>query len=203
MAIITGGKGKDRLNGTAGDDQVYGMDGSDSLTGGLGGNDLLDGGTGNDFLRGGHGNDTLIGGDGGDWLLGSVGRDVLTGGTGADIFRFVEAADSTQLTSAAEFNISGLQDSDLGMDVITDFRPSERDKIDLQDMDADANSANGYQDFVFVSGPSSTPGTGWIESAGPNRAYLHLNVDGDATPEFTLEILGTFITINPNVDIIV
>jgi len=57
------------------------------------------------------GNDNLVGGSGNDTLLGLGGQDTLTGGLGADKFRF---------NSPSE-----------GIDTITDFNPTQGDKIEL------------------------------------------------------------------------
>lgn len=63
---------------------VFGEIGADTLTGGAG-RERLDGGAGTDLLRGGEGEDTLLGGADGDILEGDDGRDMLYGGAGADV----------------------------------------------------------------------------------------------------------------------
>lgn len=64
------------------------------------------GGSGDDHLIGGHGDDVLVGGRGNDVLAGGGGGDDLVGGSGADRFLVGQ-----------------------GKDVITDFNPSEGDRL--------------------------------------------------------------------------
>jgi Ca2+-binding RTX toxin-like protein len=126
--LIRGGPGFDNVNGNQGDDTISGgSGGGDWLLGGQGndlissqhgadflngnlGNDTLNGGDGNDIIRGGQGDDVVTGGAGNDWLSGDRGSDTLTGGTGADIFHSFAGA---------------------GADVVTDFRPGEGDRVQL------------------------------------------------------------------------
>lgn len=133
---IWGNGGNDTLNGNGGFDLIYGGLGNDLLTGGhymdggagndtlyMGdrpfilkgreGNDILYGGVGPDNLEGGEGSDILEGGVGPDTLEGEGGNDILTGGLGSDLFLF-----NTVLAEA-------------GVDSITDFRISDKDKIAL------------------------------------------------------------------------
>lgn len=105
---LHGGEGNDVLQGNAGNDYLNGGSGNDALVGGDG-NDLLNSGYGNDSLLGGYGNDKLNGGDGNDFLIGESGNDTLTGGAGADIFAFKFLSEK--------------------IDVITDFKSWEGDKI--------------------------------------------------------------------------
>lgn len=83
MAIITGTRRNDDLDGTALDDVISGEDGNDVLRG-LAGADALFGGEGNDLLDGGDDDDRLDGGEGNDELAGGLGRDRLVGGAGND-----------------------------------------------------------------------------------------------------------------------
>ncbi|HXV59011.1 MAG TPA: hypothetical protein VD704_14200 [Gaiellaceae bacterium] len=76
-AIIFGGSGSDRINGTSGDDVLLGRGGNDVLHG-LGGNDTVIGGSGRDRLFGDRGSDFLNSRDfvrGNDELHGGPGRD--------------------------------------------------------------------------------------------------------------------------------
>ncbi|HEX7244655.1 MAG TPA: hypothetical protein VF245_03710 [Solirubrobacterales bacterium] len=73
-ATLSGGPGRDVLQGGNGADKLIGGAGRDVLSGG-GGNDAIYGGAGNDVLNGGSGNDALWGGPG---------RDVLHPGSGHD-----------------------------------------------------------------------------------------------------------------------
>ncbi|MGF1935799.1 MAG: beta strand repeat-containing protein [Nostoc sp. ChiQUE02] len=96
---------------------ITGFDKSNDVINGQGGNDKIDGKSGNDYLRGGTGNDTLIGGTGNDTLVGGAGNDVLTGGAGADRFLY---------NTNAPFALTAV-----GVDTISDFKPSQGDKIIL------------------------------------------------------------------------
>jgi Ca2+-binding RTX toxin-like protein len=92
---------------------------NDTLRGTIG-NDTLSGLAGNDILNGDFGGDRLVGNTGNDQLLGSFGDDTLIGGDGGDRFIF----DINQ-----RFNLNlGLS---MGNDRITDFTPSQLDKIVL------------------------------------------------------------------------
>ena len=70
-----------------------------------------------DVINGQGGNDTLEGLSGDDLLRGGPGADTLTGHSGADQFSF-----STSRAFAS---------SDVGIDLITDFKPAQADKIVL------------------------------------------------------------------------
>jgi Ca2+-binding RTX toxin-like protein len=99
------------------DNDIIGFDNSADVINGQGGNDTINGRSGNDLLRGGTGDDVLIGGAGNDTLTGNAGNDVLIGGKGADSFFYNTFADFTT--------------TDIGEDLITDFKHSEGDKIVL------------------------------------------------------------------------
>jgi Ca2+-binding RTX toxin-like protein len=71
---LSGGSGKDDLEGTIGRDLLLGGRGLDELRGE----------NGDDVLRGGGGNDQLLGGKGRDSLHGQAGRDQLYGGQSPD-----------------------------------------------------------------------------------------------------------------------
>jgi Ca2+-binding RTX toxin-like protein len=109
--------GSNSNTGTLGNDRLQGTSNDDVLNG-LAGNDILIGGAGNDRLMGGAGNDILVGG---------LGTDNLTGDTGADRFTF-------------NFRTEGI-------DKITDFLPSQSDKIVI--------SASGFRGGL-VAGASIT-----------------------------------------------
>ena len=92
-----------------------GGSGADTLTG-TAAADSLNGLDGPDQLSGNGGHDWLVGGAGNDVLQGGAGDDLLTGGSGLDRFLF---------RSGAPFIAS-----QLGIDTITDFNPTE-DRIRL------------------------------------------------------------------------
>jgi Ca2+-binding RTX toxin-like protein len=97
-----------------GHDLIAGADGPDHLFG-FGGNDTMFGGAGDDRLFATGGNNHLFGGPGNDQLHAGSGNNTLSGGSGADQFWF----DSTRT----------------GVDMITDFTPSQHDKIVLSEAD--------------------------------------------------------------------
>ncbi|MEH2259884.1 calcium-binding protein [Nostoc sp.] len=116
---------------------ISGFDNSNDVINGQGGDDIIDGNSGNDYLRGGTGNDTLIGSAGNDTLVGGAGNDILTGGAGADIFLY---------NINAAFNGSAI-----GVDILSDFKSLEGDKILL--------------DKTTFSAIASTPGTGFSNAS--------------------------------------
>ncbi|MBB3976099.1 Ca2+-binding RTX toxin-like protein [Rhizobium azooxidifex] len=170
-------KGDDTLTGSSKSDTLYGYGGHDTLKGGNGhdrvygydGNDKLNGDAGDDWLIGGNGTDTLKGGTGNDMLNGGMSRDTLTGGSGADLFLFVVPEESTV--------------GKAGRDIITDFSRSQRDKIQLDVMDADVKKS-GDQDFTFI-GTKAFTAAGQIryEKIGGDT-IVYGNIDSDKTAEF-------------------
>ena len=90
-----------------------------------------------DELTGTQKADKLSGGLGNDTLIGGLGKDNLTGGVGADIFKFNAINETAATTKNA--------------DTITDFKSSEKDRIDLSAIDANSTLI-GNQAFKFVSG---------------------------------------------------
>ena len=131
---LYGGEGVDTLYGDAGDDTLDGGDASDVLYGDAG-VDTLNGGAGGDVIYGGADNDILNGEAGNDLLEGSAGTDTLYGGAGSDYLR----GDSLALigteifTGPADADIFVLNTADSGTDTITDFTPSDGDKIRIEE----------------------------------------------------------------------
>lgn len=135
-------------------------------------NNVLSGLDGNDILIGGAGNDTLIGGNGNDVLTGGSGRDQLNGGAGNDRFDYNAVSESPTGTSR---------------DVITDFAGAGTalgDQIDLRDIDANV-LVSGNQAFTWKGASPGGAGTLWYSGG-----VLHGNVDGDAMPEFEIQLVG-------------
>jgi Ca2+-binding RTX toxin-like protein len=152
-------------NGTAYGDMLFGTRGDD----------VLNGGGGWDTLLGGIGNDTINGGANGDDIYGGAGRDVLTGGTGYDAYIYQSEIDST--FGAAH-------------DVITDFQQGV-DWIDLFCVDANGAVA-GNQRFAFI-GTGNFTGAGQLRYVQENgHTTIYGNTDADLTPEFQIELTGTF-----------
>jgi len=153
------------------DDTIHGGSGIDEIHAGAG-NDTIFGDSGNDILFGNDGNDTLYGGTGNDKLTGGLGQDNLTGGAGNDQFNFING-------------LGKLNESPLGhADVITDFSHGE-DIIDLSNIDADGNPANGNGMLHFMDHASADKGTVWVEKAADGQ-HVFVNIDG-GTPD--MEIL--------------
>ncbi len=134
-SVLYGEGGDDVLQGGAGNDQLFGGDGADRITSG-GGNDYIEGGAGNDVLVGGAGRNVLLGGTGNDTIEGGPGVDTLTGGAGADTFVFRNG----------DFNASDMTGS---RDVITDFKPTEGDRLSLSAIDANTRTA-ADDAFTFI-----------------------------------------------------
>jgi surface adhesion protein len=86
--------------------------------------------SGKDNLLGTDGNDIIFGGAGDDTLTGGKGNDTLTGGSGADLF--VWKAGHT------------------GNDIVTDFKASEGDRLDLSDL-LQGEKGSNITDYLKVS----------------------------------------------------
>lgn len=179
---LRGDAGADRLHGDAGSDLLHGRHGNDRLHGGDGndtlrgdaGNDQLYGDEGNDRLEGGTGRDRLEGGGGNDTLCGGAGADILSGGMGRDIFVYTSIRDSTVAPS--------------GRDMITDFFPAERDKIDLSAIDANTRAAgNNAFDFIRTDVFSGTAGELRYEYRFGDT-FVFADVNGDGIADFSIRI---------------
>jgi len=121
-------------------------------------------------INGGKGDDTITGGMGKDLIWGNLGADVLRGGGGNDSFEYYAIADST-----------------IGSrDIIMDF--SAGDKINLWNIDADGNAANGNSQFSFIGNAafgnkagelrvSEAQGGGWLVEG---------DVDGDGVADLSI-----------------
>ena len=133
--------------------------------------DVLFGGRGDDALSGGAGNDTLKGDAGDDKLYGGAGRDKLTGGGGEDRFVFKSAADSRGSTR----------------DTISDFKQSEKDRIDLRAIDASAKA--GDQAFKFIGTNAFHDKAGELRfERKAGDTIVHGDIDGDGKADFSIVI---------------
>lgn len=140
--------------------------------------DTLTGNTGANVLLGGAGNDTLSGGAGNDALIGGAGKDSLTGGTGSDLFDF-NALSEMGITSTT-------------WDIITDFKRTEGDKIDLSTIDANQGTTSNESfsgTFIGTSGNFTASGQLKFSSSG-GKGFLHGNTDTDVDAEFVIELIG-------------
>lgn len=154
--------------GDAKNNKLEGSDKNDALSG-LAGADILIGKAGNDSLSGGEGNDNLTGG---------LGFDELTGDSGADKFIFT--------------NIKEVPISRSNIEVITDFKTAEGDKIDLSGIDANTSIAKN-QAFSFpiigneFSGIFTQAGQLYFDTSS---SVLYGNVNADATADFAIQLTG-------------
>lgn len=172
---ITGGEGYDTLHGEAGNDLIYGDGGYDEITGGAG-NDRLDGGAGYDTLTGGEGNDVLRGDAGYDEITGGAGYDQMSGGEGYDNFIFEAITDSAA--------------SGRYIDLISDFEAAGGDQIVLSAIDANSG-VSGDQAFDFI-GTAAFSAAGELRyTAGPGRALVEMDIDGDGVADMQLMVRGT------------
>ncbi len=138
-------------------------------------NNTLLGLAGDDVIRGLGGRDTIDGGDGEDLLDGGVGKDTLTGGSGRDAFQF--------------------RDGDFGAtralaDVITDFSQADREKIQLNLVDANT-ALTGDQAFAWIGTGAFTGAAGQLRYAHQaGNTYVEGDTDGDGTLDFAIMLTG-------------
>jgi Ca2+-binding RTX toxin-like protein len=179
--IILDGNGNDTVFGGSGNDNIDGGNGNDTLSGGSGndtifggaGDDHISGGSGDDILNGDndavpsslHGVDTINGGGGSDTIYGGGKADILSGGTGNDTFLYKVGLGSENESKVGE------------ADHITDFQVG--DHIDVSQMDANGNSADGNTAFMFSAGANTHSGTFWVESHDDGQ-HVFFNINGGA-----------------------
>lgn len=149
--IAYGNRGDDLIYGGAGNDSLYGGSGQNFLFGGDGNDYIedtgtgswLDGGAGNDRIFGGsarvtgglgddvlHGSN-LSGGDGMDQLWGDAAPSRLDGGAGMDAVLAASVGNDT-LTGGADQDAFYFVATDRGVDVVTDFDPTQ-DILNMMD----------------------------------------------------------------------
>jgi hypothetical protein len=204
---LVGGQGGDNLIGGSGNDVLRGGAGNDAFDGG-GGLDLLDfsdasgsisftlaqssvptttgllAGIGNDTYSnmegviGSNFGDTLVGSGNagvGDVIIGGGGKDTMTGNAGGDTFVFRAITDSGIGANA---------------DLITDFKSSGADIIDLFGIDADV-SLSGDQAFAFISSQDANAvahSVTWSQTGG--NTIVRADVNGDTTADFEILLTG-------------
>jgi len=213
---LTGGSGTDYLRGGAGNDTLIGGAGSDDLRGGAGA-DHIDGGAGNDWAyyyesnagvvvnlttgtgSGGHAQgDTLVnienlgGSQYGDTLLGDAGHNILRGYAGNDVLVGAGGADTLVGDSGADrFVYSSVGDSNTttGVDTIQDFSQAQGDKIDLAQVDANANVA-GDQAFSFIGTAafSNVAGQLRFETNAATGTTIQADVNGDGHADLAIHL---------------
>jgi Ca2+-binding RTX toxin-like protein len=179
---INGTNLADRLTGNGVANDLFGSGGNDVLRGGGDADrlygDLSRGPWGDyewdeakDTLDGGKGDDILVGGGGRDTLIGGRGQDTLTGGEHGDTFAFLSAADSRP----------GWDRRDT-----LDFAQEEHDLIDLQKIDADANTG-GNQAF-HLGGAVFTGVPGELIQFVDGVTIVAGDTDGDGVTDFELQL---------------
>jgi len=141
--------------------QVGAMANASNIYGTKDGGDTLIGNAGDDILFGQGGDDKLYGGAGNDILIGGKGNDTLTGGAGADTFVWLKG--------------------DTGNDVITDFKHSEGDKLDLSDL-LQGNNDNNLSSYLKLTTDSSGNSTLQVSSTGSFTAQ------GGGTADVTIKV---------------
>jgi large repetitive protein len=151
--LKNGTDNNDQLTGNSKLNEINGLGGNDTISG-LSASDRLIGGNGNDILTGGYGNDRIAGGYNNDTLIGGDGQDVLSGGENADVF---------------------VLQSNLGLDIITDFKVGE-DSLRL---------GQGFQGSLGLSESEGNTNISILGSNGGTAIALLQGVTG-----VTLEELG-------------
>jgi hypothetical protein len=124
-------------------------------------------------IRGGMGNDTITAGAGNDQVFGNLGADNLRGGAGNDFFEYYAANHST---AAA-------------MDQILDFTLGDR--INLFQIDADGNGANGNSSFAFIGSGAFTNTAGQVrayQSGPPGSWFVEADVNGDSIADLVIAL---------------
>ena len=122
MALRTGTRGADRLDGTAQADEIFGRSGRDTALGGTGA-DTLSGGEGRDRLFGGKGNDVLFGFGESDGIAGSgdITATRVTTGFGAPVFVTSAPGDADRLFVVEQGGAIKILDLEAGQTNATPF----------------------------------------------------------------------------------
>jgi VCBS repeat-containing protein len=193
--VIYGGEGDDYLDGGDGSDRIYGQGGNDTIDGGDGGNAFLDGGDGNDVITGGNGNENILGGSGDDKLAGSAifegedyfpgfnkyaGQDTITGGAGADQFWLDFAENGTN-----------------NYTTITDYNPTEGDKIVLRVTQTNSNGTIVNRTTIgngLIYDPNLT--VGLTQYGGADSPFFLKQVGADVQI-FNATLIGTTPFVGP------
>lgn len=154
-------------------EHVLGSNTQDTITGNSMANRLT-GGNGYDTLNGNDGNDTLFGGAGRDILMGGNDKDALSGGAGADRFVF----------KALDESVVGFSH-----DVITDFKPAQKDIIDVSGLDAIPGTGNNAFDFIGANAFTKASGEARYVFAG-KQTLVQFDYDGDARADMEIALTG-------------
>ncbi|MEG0009603.1 MAG: type I secretion C-terminal target domain-containing protein, partial [Aeromonas sp.] len=122
-----------------------------------------------DWLFGSSGDDRILGGLGDDVLRGGQGNDTLTGGGGSDLFVWGSGDEGSAGQPA--------------LDTITDFNPTQGDKLDLADLlkGVTDNSVDGLLNHLSAS---VTTGSGGLSDVNLSVSPAG---DGQVTQQITLK----------------
>ena len=123
-------------------------------------------------LVGDAGSDVIKAGDGDDSLIGGLGKDLLTGGQGSDCFIYRSMSESGEASALA--------------DVISDFKPSQADRVDLSAIDA-SPAKPGNQAFVYRGAADFTGAEGEVRFAS---GILWVRTDASGLELLTIELPG-------------
>ena len=135
-------------------------------------NNRLTGNSANNVLNGGAGADAISGGGGDDNLLGGLGQDKLTGGIGADTFIYKLVTESGPGKTTR--------------DIVTDFKGSEGDRIDLSAIDA-FSGQTGNQAFAYIGSNLFSGTRGEVRFAS---SILQANTGRDKVADMEIQLLG-------------
>lgn len=137
------------------------------------GDDLYDGrkGTIQGTIDGGIGADTLRGGKGAEVFSGGDGADQLYGGAGRDVFQFYQQSDSMGRTR----------------DLIGDFSRTQKDRIDLAQLDGDVEIK---LDFIGDDRFSKSEGEVRFQQV-KGATQIQVDLDGDGKADFALDVRGS------------
>jgi serralysin len=135
-------------------------------------NNRLTGNSASNTLNAGAGSDMIIGNAGSDTLIGGLDRDTLTGGSESDTFVY-------RSTNESKVGLSN-------RDVITDFKGSEGDKIDLSAIDAFSGLA-GNQAFTYIGSDPFSGTRGEVRFAS---SILQANTGTDKMVDMEVELKG-------------
>lgn len=191
-SIYTGDAGNDRFFSVGWQNTFLGGRGIDTISYQVRDNDSTQGGSGvtvdlgagkaqtgaNRFetLRG---IENVVGSGADDALFGHGGRNRLTGGDGFDQMTGRGGADTFVWRSATE-----AQAASDAIDIVTDFRADQGDKLHLSAIDANLNAA-GNQDFRFIGGAEFSGRAGELRFSDQILA-ADLNGDGFADMQIGL-----------------
>ena len=134
----------------------------------------------NNRLTGNELGNVIDGGEGQDTLFGGLGRDTLSGGNGTDFFKFGSVADSS-----------------LGQtDLITDFTSfssgaSNRDRIDLADIDAISTNTSLSDTFTFIGAASFSGVAGELRyQSNATNTFVVGDTDGNGVADLRIQLTG-------------